>query len=225
MDKRYIAYLRGRIGTSIWLPEQADLDKAAEQYPDGPKGITQVMQINGALAKMIFDRNKAGHEFWVEVSYVIPWMFPFLQPDGLVMKLNSEPTELTSEMVDADRRFWDAYVEKLITHPDYARDASAQATFSKLRCSIAVLLVARGQTSAAEYAYNQAVRLSPASPEAALGLAELYAKEGRWVEAIARAEEFKKLNPEKASFADVSVASFKKRQAAAEQNGIRSVAP
>jgi hypothetical protein len=34
---------------------------------------------------MIFDRNKE-HTIFVEESYVLPWMYPHLEPHGLILK-------------------------------------------------------------------------------------------------------------------------------------------
>lgn len=49
------------------------------------------MQINATLSRNIFDNNKATHDFYVEESYVIPWMYDYLTPHGMIMKLNREP--------------------------------------------------------------------------------------------------------------------------------------
>lgn len=76
-------------------------------------GVQGVMMINGILAKWIFDNNKDTHPFYVEESYVIPWMYPYLSPQGLIMKINPEPLkDLSPEVVNAERAFWD----RLTTH-------------------------------------------------------------------------------------------------------------
>jgi len=44
-------------------------------------GQTAVMAINGLLTKVIFDQNP-DHEFYVEESFPLDWMFPHLTPFG-----------------------------------------------------------------------------------------------------------------------------------------------
>ena len=214
-DNSYMDYLRDRIGAALSLPTQEDSNKAFQQYIQdiqagrtpanadiqiengrvSVQGVGGVMAINGIIARMIFDKNKMNHGFYVEESYVIPWMYPYLQPAGLVMKLNPEPVELTDEMIVQDRRYWDAYTEDLMKHPDFARDEWARKTYSKLRSAIAGLYACRGRTNDAEYAFNQARRLCPQSPEASFRLADLYARGSRWDDAILVIEEFQRLDP------------------------------
>ena len=231
-DNVYMEYLRNRINNAIWLPEQDDLQGAIGQYVQDvesgraptnidiniendhvtTKNAAGVMVINGIIAKLIFDKNKTNHAFYVEESYVISWMYPYLQPAGLIMKLNPEPTDLTSEMVAADRRFWDAYTERLMTHPDFVRDVRAQKAYSKMRLAIASLLAYRGRTNEAEYAFNQARKLHPASLEGAVRFADFYEKGRRWDEAIAVLEAYLKFD-QKNAFVNAGIADFQKRLA------------
>ena len=58
------------------------------------------------LTKMIFDRNP-DHEFYVEESFPLDWMYPHLTPFGIIMKINRQPVpEITQEMVARDHQFW-----------------------------------------------------------------------------------------------------------------------
>ncbi len=177
------------------------------------QGVGGVMQINGILCKQIFDHNQyitelktdettrqSGNavvpfdpigpdgklrkrEFYVEESYVIPWMYPYLTPHGLIMKINNEPTAITPEMVKNDHEFWDWYVNRLVSDSKFIRDIVARKTFSKLRSAIAGLYGARDNLSEAEYAFKQAVELYPLSPEAVFRLANLYMSEHRFDDA------------------------------------------
>ncbi|MFM8468556.1 MAG: protein O-mannosyl-transferase family [Limisphaerales bacterium] len=77
-------------------------------------GQVAVMSINGLLTKVMFDKNP-GHEFYVEESFPLDWMYPHLAPSGIIMKINREPLpEMTQEIVDRDHRFWSKYSERLI---------------------------------------------------------------------------------------------------------------
>ena len=124
-------------------------------------------------------------DFFVEESYVIPWMYPYLTPHGLIMKINNQPTKITKEMIKNDHDFWDWYVGRLVSDSKFTRDIVARKTFSKLRSAIAGLYDARGEKAEAEYAFKQAVQLYPLSPEATFRLANLYMSTRRFDEARA----------------------------------------
>src|SRR5207244_12883035 len=77
-------------------------------------GQVAVMAINGLLTKVIFDKNP-DHEFYVEESFPLDWMYPHLTPFGIIMKINRQPVpELSEEVVDRDHKFWEKYSERLI---------------------------------------------------------------------------------------------------------------
>jgi len=77
-------------------------------------GQMTVMGINALLTREIFQKNP-DHEFFVEESFPLDWMYPHLTPFGIIMKLNREPlAELGPEIVERDRRFWRDYMERLI---------------------------------------------------------------------------------------------------------------
>lgn len=77
-------------------------------------GQVAVMAINALLTKIIFDRNP-DHEFYVEESFPLEWMYPHLTPFSVIMKLNREPIEEMSEAIVAkDHQFWRKYSTRLI---------------------------------------------------------------------------------------------------------------
>jgi len=192
-DNTYMGVMRDLYGDRIWIPSQNDSNQAFHQYvqqvqsgqiPPGAEvsmeggrvsvqGVAGVMMINGILTKMIFDQNKHKHPFYVEESYVIPWMYPYLQPHGLILKLHPEPIEVTPEMVANDRAFWDWYCEYLLSQERFLRDVVARKSFSKLRSAIAGIYAYRGMREEAEHAFRQSVDLYPLSPEACFRLADL----------------------------------------------------
>jgi tetratricopeptide (TPR) repeat protein len=129
-------------------------------------GQTAVMQINGLLTKVIFDKNPT-NEFFVEESFPLDWMYPHLTPFGIIMKINRQPLpELTEEILQRDHQYWSSYSDRLIGNwitydtpvsnicqfaeqvylrRDYSnfkgdrkfiRDDVAQKSFSKLRSAI-----------------------------------------------------------------------------------------
>ena len=77
-------------------------------------GQVAVMAINGLLTKVIFDHNP-DHEFYVEESFPLDWMYPHLTPFGIIMKINRQPVpEMTEEIIRRDHEFWSQYSQRLI---------------------------------------------------------------------------------------------------------------
>jgi len=77
-------------------------------------GQTAVMAINGLLTKVIFEQNPQ-NEFYVEESFPLDWMFPYLTPFGIIMKINRERVpEITDEMMQKDHQFWSQYSDRLV---------------------------------------------------------------------------------------------------------------
>lgn len=176
------------------------------------QGVGGVMKINALLTKEIFDKNQFITEpetneetrpsaaavvpqrphdtqqnpraFYVEESYPMQWMYPYLTPHGLILKLNNTPTAITKKQIAQDRAFWDWYTGYLMTDPHFIRDITARKTFSKLRNSIAGLYQARGMYDEAEYAYEQSIKLYDLTPEGNFRLASLLKSRGHYTEAI-----------------------------------------
>ena len=70
------------------------------------RGQLAVMSLNGLLARVVFDRNPQP-DFYLEESYPLDWMYPHLEPHGLILKLNRQPLEqLSPEIVRRDHEFW-----------------------------------------------------------------------------------------------------------------------
>lgn len=77
-------------------------------------GQIAVMSINALLAKIIFDKNP-DHEFYIEESFPLDWMYPYLEPWGPIMKINRQPlTELSGEVLRQDHEYWRSRVAGMI---------------------------------------------------------------------------------------------------------------
>jgi tetratricopeptide (TPR) repeat protein len=113
----------------------------------------------------MFDANP-DHEFYVEESYPMDWMYPYLSPFGIIMQVNRKPLELSEEIMQRDHVFWCQYSGRLVGNwittnttakqlcdfvervylrhdytgftgdPKFIRDEDAQKGFSKLRSAI-----------------------------------------------------------------------------------------
>ena len=210
-DNTFMNITRDLYGDTIYIPSASDSDNAFRQYVQdvesgkasagadiaiengrvSVKGVQGVMTINGLLAKLIFDENKARHDFYVEESYAIQWMYPYLTPHGLIMKIEREPLrELPPDIVEKDHRFWTWYTGWLLGNSKFTRDICARKSFSKLRSAIAGVYEFRRDFNEAEFAYKQAIDLYPLSPEAVLRLAQMYLNIGRSDDAEALLRDF-----------------------------------
>jgi len=211
----------------IWIPSESDTQRAFQEYINNVqtrqahgehlsadenvtveggavqvRGVAGVMNINGILTRWIFDHAKDKHSFYVEESYVIPWMYPYLTPAGIIMKINRDPLpspqenpQVWAEIVKRDKAYWDKLCEELNARPQFHRDSDAQKTFSKLRSAIGGLYASRQMASEAEYAFKQALQLCPESPEGNFRLAQLYMELNRAEDALATLEALQKLDP------------------------------
>ena len=66
------------------------------------------------LTKIIFDRNP-DREFYVVEGFPLDWMYPHLEPHGLIMKINRQPPpELSDEIVQHDSDYWTKYLTPMI---------------------------------------------------------------------------------------------------------------
>jgi tetratricopeptide (TPR) repeat protein len=224
-DNTYMNVMRDLYGDSIWIPSTQDSNAAFQKYvkdvnegkvkagaavtvKDGRvsvQGVAGVMMINGILARKIFEQNKHKHDFYVEESYVIPWMYPYMEPHGLIMKINKKPITITPKTIDNDRQFWDWYTERLLSDNGFIRDIVARKTFSKLRSAIAGVYAYRRNVRQAGpkipfdqeaiYAFKQAIDLYPLSPEANFRLADIYMQTGKFKEAKEVIGELVRLDP------------------------------
>jgi hypothetical protein len=200
-DSTYLDYLRSMYGGRIYTPTGDDTAKCFQDYSkdvqrryeekklkpgedfkrDSRTGLVQitgqvaVMEINGLLARIVFDRN-TNQEFYVEESFPLDWMYPYLEPHGIIFKLNRQPlTELSDAVLQRDHDYWmkltapmigdwlkpnttvkevAAFTEKVIARHDFSgftgdlrfvENAYSQKMFSKERSSIAGLYAWRAQ--------------------------------------------------------------------------------
>jgi beta-lactamase regulating signal transducer with metallopeptidase domain/tetratricopeptide (TPR) repeat protein len=208
-DNNYVDYLRSMYGSRIAIPTEQDVQRCFQDYVEDAQrrmkenklkpgeelrtsadgklsawGVTAVMEINGRIVKFILDKNP-DREFYVEESYPLDWMYPYLQPHGLIMKLNRRPlTQLDPAGIAQDREFWGTLTKQLLADPRFLGNERARHAYAKLRSAIGGVYAYRKMTDEAEYAFKQALALGPDSPEANFRLARLYADQNRFDDAI-----------------------------------------
>ncbi|MGA2801988.1 MAG: hypothetical protein ABSE97_06440 [Verrucomicrobiota bacterium] len=138
-DMTYLDYLRSMYGDKIYIPTKEDSQKcfddfvkdAQERMQNGQlkpgenftrdsngkiqvSGQVAVMELNALLVKVIFDKNPS-REFYIEESFPLDWMYPYLEPHDLIMKINRQPlSALSAETVRHDHDYWSKYVSPMI---------------------------------------------------------------------------------------------------------------
>ena len=169
--------------------------EVAARIKDNPGAITRpgsndVFDINGVVAQKIFEKNKKDHTFYLEQSVPIDWMYPYLLPSGLILKLNSVPLkELPAAAIADDHKFWDAYSQKLLSNPRFHLDSDAILAFGKLAFWHSDLYRWRNLPKEQEYWLKLAIALCPQLQQAVSSLAHLYLDEQRFDEGIALVEQ------------------------------------
>ena len=219
-DETYAEVLRRRLSGKCWFPASEDAARVFETYvaevqsgkrlandikiEDGRVHVTGalgVMEINGMTAKEIFDHNKDKHDFYLEESYVISWMYDYLSPHGFIMKLNAEKADkLRADECREDREFWDWQTRRLLDDPQFCRRRAERwrppkgdngsfrdvyhrvecRAFSKLRCALAGLYVRKGLMKDAQAAFREACMIDPQSPEATFRYVEALFSSDKW---------------------------------------------
>jgi len=160
------------------------------------EGLQGVFNINGAVARWIFDNNKDKHSFYVEESHPLYWMYDYLEPCGLIMKLHKEPLKkLDPGVVTRDLDHWKKLKNELMANPAFRRDVAARRSFSKLRSSLGGLYAHWKMWREAEIALKESLEFYPESGEGRIRLTEAYVEQDRLEEARAVCEEWMKLDP------------------------------
>lgn len=219
-DNTFMNITRDLYGDTIYIPSLEDSNEAFRKYVDdvnagriqagadikieggkvSVQGVGGVMTINGILAELIFKENKDRHDFYVEESYVIQWMYPYLTPHGIMLKLNKEPLPgLDPKLVENDHNFWGWYTPWLLNQSKFRRDICARKSFSKLRSAIAGIYDYRRMYAEAEYAFRQSIELYPLSPEANFRLAQMYMNMQRFEDAEQLIRGFAEADPKNES--------------------------
>jgi hypothetical protein len=138
-DPTYLDYVRSLYGERIYIPTSEDSQKCFQEYADDAKrrlashqlkpgenvstdangkvqvsGQVAVMDINARLVRVIFEQN-ANQDFYIEESFPLDWMYPYLEPHGLIMKINRQPSvKLSEDVLQADHEYWTKYLAPII---------------------------------------------------------------------------------------------------------------
>jgi tetratricopeptide (TPR) repeat protein len=154
---------------------------AREMKAAADRGVMDPSIPHGVVTRLIWEKNRDAHEFFVEESFPLEWSYDHAEPHGLLYKIHRKPLkEIPAESVREDFEFWDAYSERLLSNPDYAKDYDAQRSFSKLRASTGNLYRHRKMDAEAERAYRQALALWVGNGESLNGLSQMLWERGEF---------------------------------------------
>ncbi len=172
------------------------------------QGVQAVTALNGLISKQIFDKERDKHAFYVEESFVIQWMYNYLEPYGIIMKINRDVLpKITPDKVALNHKYWTDYIQKyLLNDPRFRRDDDAQRAFSKLRTAHAGLYAWRVTLAPpeqrqpelageAEFAFRQAIELCPFNVEATFRFAEFLTRIERYDDALKLVDNYRKFDP------------------------------
>lgn len=215
-DPTYMNVERDLYGDQLWLPTADQVRDAFVNYVDEVQagkrttrgkvveengkmritGASAVMDINDALTQDIVAQNP--NTFYVEESYAIDWMAPYLVPAGLVMRLErTQQAQLDEGLPQRDADFWDWMTRRLTSQRAYRRDFAAKKSFSKLRSSIAGLYASRKEFHRAEPAFHDSLRLYPASSESVFrAIQDVYLPTAQFDAALRLLKAYQKADPE-----------------------------
>ena len=98
-------------------PKQLQPGEDVRQDSNGQIQLKSYMAVIGVrelLTKTIFDKNP-DREFYVVEGFPLDWMYPHLEPHGLIMKINRQPLPaLSDDIVQRDRDYWTNYLTPMI---------------------------------------------------------------------------------------------------------------
>ena len=214
----YYQDVEKRIKRGEYVGEEVSLDGGKISI----RGIEGVMRLNSILTKMIYDRNIKNHPFFLEESYTIEWMYPYLKPAGIIMELCDHKVKITPEIVEKDTAYWDnlmkvfdnggtLYFEDInngrkgkvdVVAKEFFEDLTARKSFAKCRTAIGGVYEYHGMIKEAEKAYRDAIWLNDMSAEAYMRLSNMLAKNGREKEGLEIIREYLKKDPMNFSMAN-----------------------
>ena len=116
----YTAYAQRRLSHDRQFPSESRQLKPGEDVRLDSNGQIQlsshmnVIEFRELLTKTLFDKNP-DREFYVEESFPLDWMYPYLEPHGLIMKINRQPLPaLSDEIIQRDRDYWTKCLTRMI---------------------------------------------------------------------------------------------------------------
>ena len=148
------------------FPTDEEIRAAIQKELEAAGGSPDPALAHSVVTRLIWEKNKDSHDFFVEESFPLTWSYNHALPRGLVYQITKEPLkEIPADVVKKDMEFWNVYVGSLLRNPDYSDDYDAQRSFSKLRTTTGHIYQHWKLLQEAETAYRQSLILWPGNPE------------------------------------------------------------
>ncbi|HEY3760421.1 MAG TPA: hypothetical protein VGN23_01560 [Verrucomicrobiae bacterium] len=136
----YLDYLHSLYGNQIYIPKSEDLQKCSEDYIEDVQKRAQdhrlnpgenvvmdpktgrvstnsyyaMIGIDAIVTKIIFDQN-SNRDFYIEQGFPFDWMYPYLEPHGMILKLNRQPlSSLSDGVIKQDHDYWAKLLQPMI---------------------------------------------------------------------------------------------------------------
>jgi tetratricopeptide (TPR) repeat protein len=170
--------------TRIEMPNQKEVYEAMKKtladdsLKEGEVFGERSTLLFSTVLRLLWEKNKDKHDFFIEESFPIEWTYDYATPHGLIYKLNKEKVPITPEDVARDFAYWRDYKKKLLDDPNFRKDYDAQRSFSKLRQSIANVYRHRKMDKEAIAAYGDAIELWPENLESIIALSSYLWEKG-----------------------------------------------
>jgi tetratricopeptide (TPR) repeat protein len=204
-------------------PEVADRVRKFGESAVLRSGSNDVFEINGIVARKIFEANKKDHTFYLEQSVPIAWMYPYLLPSGLIFRLNPDPLDkLPAGTVEADRKFWADYSHKLLSDPRYRIDSDAILSFGKLAFWHADLYGWRKMDKEQEEWLRLAIKLCPMLQDAVSSLVHLLVDQQRFDEALAVIQQAQIDDPRNEAFPPIQTFVIEARESGRREKDLKA---
>ena len=184
-DQAYLKYINS-IYSNMQIPDAADLRNIAYKAHENTVGNIDDILIHATYltAWKLFELNRDKYVFYVDEGIIMEWMFPFLRPCGLLMKLENKRIDSIGEaLVNDDMLFWDIKTKLLLSNNVFYKNKPARLAYAKMRTAIAGIYIYRERYSNAERALMQALELCNDSPDANMRLLDLYLRMERFEDA------------------------------------------
>lgn len=116
----YVTNAQARLRHDKLFPNEPRQIKPGEMVTKTADGRIQVsgqvavMAINALLVRKIFDDNPQ-RQFFIEESFPLDWMYPYLVPHGLIFQVKRKPLAVISEKkIAADRDYWKKLTDQML---------------------------------------------------------------------------------------------------------------
>ena len=154
--------------TPLVFPTDEEIRTAIEKESEkeAAAGASDPAMPHSVVTRLIWEKNRDAHEFFVEESFPLVWSYDHALPHGLVYQISKEPLkEIPADVVKKDMKFWSDRIKSLIETPEFFQDYDAQRSFSKLRTTTGHLYQHWKMLDEAETAYRQSLALWSGNPE------------------------------------------------------------